>query len=73
MWRLVLVGVCQKALTSGRDKALYGSLDDTLFAGDSMIDIAKAAADRGMQMIVFDEVHRYSKWTVFNWRVTIIG
>lgn len=53
---------CQKALRLGRDKVLYVSLDDTLFAGDTMFSIAKAAADRGLALIVFDEVHRYPDW-----------
>ena len=43
-------------------KALYVSLDDSLFADQSMFDIAQAADQRGVNFIIFDEVHRYPEW-----------
>ncbi len=43
-------------------KVLYVSLDDTLFAGDSMYQLAKMAEDRGVELIIFDDVHRYPNW-----------
>lgn len=58
---------CQKALMAcggNHEKILYISLDDTLFAGDTMFQLAKAAQDRGVEIAVFDEVHRYPNWKV---------
>jgi uncharacterized protein len=43
-------------------KVLYVSLDDTLFAGQTMFEIAKAADQRGVKFVIFDEVHRYPLW-----------
>lgn len=56
---------CQKALRwAGNDtsKIFYVSLDDTLFADDTMYDIALLAQDHGVQVVIFDEVHRYPAW-----------
>ncbi len=56
---------CQKALKvcgANHEKILYVSLDDTLFAGDTMYQLAKAAQDRGVDIVIFDEVHRYQNW-----------
>jgi predicted AAA+ superfamily ATPase len=56
---------CQKALEIAHNdpsKIFYISLDDTLFAADSMYDLAVLAQDHGVRVIVFDEVHRYSEW-----------
>jgi predicted AAA+ superfamily ATPase len=56
---------CQRALMAcggNHAKVLYVSLDDTLFAGDSMYQLAKMAEDRGVELIIFDEVHRYPNW-----------
>jgi predicted AAA+ superfamily ATPase len=56
---------CQKALlafSGNHEKILYVSLDDTLFAGDTMYQIAKSAQDRGVEIVIFDEVHRYQNW-----------
>jgi predicted AAA+ superfamily ATPase len=58
---------CQRALITcggNHEKILYVSLDDTLFAGDSMYQLAKAAQDRGVELVIFDEVHRYPHWKV---------
>jgi uncharacterized protein len=59
--------VCQRALKicdGNRQKILYLSLDDTLFASDTMYQLAKMAQDRGVELIIFDEVHRYPNWKV---------
>jgi predicted AAA+ superfamily ATPase len=56
---------CQRALMAcggNHAKVLYVSLDDTLFAGDSMYQLAKMAEDRGVELIIFDDVHRYPNW-----------
>ncbi len=56
---------CQKALEIANHdltKAFYISLDDTLFAADSMYDLALLAQENGVLVVVFDEVHRYSEW-----------
>ena len=45
---------CQKALlacSGNHEKILYISLDDTLFAGDTMYQIAKSAQDRGVVIV----------------------
>lgn len=58
---------CQKALRAcggNHEKILYVSLDDTLFAGDTMYQLAKAAQERGVELVIFDEVHRYQNWKV---------
>ena len=58
---------CQRALMvcgRNREKVLYLSLDDTLFAGDTMYQLAKMAQDRGVELIIFDEVHRYPNWKI---------
>ena len=56
---------CQKALqwaTNDDSKIFYLSLDDTLFADDTMYDLALLAQDHGVQVVIFDEVHRYPAW-----------
>ncbi|MEI8027575.1 MAG: AAA family ATPase [Pseudomonadota bacterium] len=58
---------CQRALMvcgGHHEKILYMSLDDTLFAGDTMYQLAKMGQDRGVELIIFDEVHRYPNWKV---------
>jgi len=58
---------CQRALRAcggNHEKILYLSLDDTLFAGDTMYQLAKMAQDRGVELVIFDEVHRYPNWKV---------
>jgi len=56
---------CQKALqlaANDTTKIFYISLDDTMFAADSMYDLAQLAETHGVQVVIFDEVHRYSAW-----------
>ena len=58
---------CQRAsmvCVGHHEKILYMSLDDTLFAGDTMYQLAKMAQNRGVELIIFDEVHRYPNWKV---------
>jgi hypothetical protein len=56
---------CQKALELANGdtaKVFYISLDDTLFAAESMYDLADLAQEHGVELVVFDEVHRYGDW-----------
>ena len=56
---------CQKALSlyqGDLSKILYISLDDTLFANDSMFELAEMAQRYGVELVIFDEVHRYPEW-----------
>ena len=58
---------CQKALALANNdpaKVFYISLDDTLFAAERMYDLAHLAQENGIDVVVFDEVHRYSDWKV---------
>jgi uncharacterized protein len=43
-------------------KALYISLDDSMFADLTMFDIAQAADQHGVSYVIFDEVHRFPDW-----------
>ena len=54
---------CQKALEKlPQEKILYTSLDHTLFAARTMTQIAKSAAEAGIELVIFDEIHRYPDW-----------
>ena len=47
----------------GSEKALYCSLDWVFFSQHSMLEVARWFYQRGGQLIVFDEVHKYEGWS----------
>lgn len=47
----------------GSEKALYCSLDWVYFSQHSMLEVARTFHQRGGQLLVFDEVHKYDNWS----------
>ena len=47
----------------GSQKALYCSLDWVYFSQHSMLEVARTFHQRGGQLLVFDEVHKYEDWS----------
>lgn len=45
-----------------RDKAMYVSLDDIWFASHTLLDLADAAAEKGISHLFIDEVHKLRGW-----------
>ena len=48
----------------GSEEVLYCSMDWMYFSQHSMLEIAEKFYKRGGKLLIFDEVHKYSHWSL---------